>query len=128
VPDKADAQAQEAHVAAFEQLMAEKQEDTIVFLTMARIRSSVERLWQLLKKEKINRCTRSIWYDCFEDFKQGVMNFFNYSHLWEMERRATAEIVGNPTFQNSRLLILFFANLLRLCISRYNALISKYEH
>jgi transposase len=31
VPGKADAQAQEAHVAAFEQLMAEKQEDTVVF-------------------------------------------------------------------------------------------------
>jgi hypothetical protein len=65
---------------------------------------------------KVNRCTRSTWYNCFEDFKQGVMNFFNHSYLWEMERHATAEIVGNPTFQNSRLLILFFANLLRLCI------------
>jgi transposase len=31
VPRKADAQAQEAYVAAFEQLMAEKQDDTIVF-------------------------------------------------------------------------------------------------
>jgi hypothetical protein len=74
----------------------------------------IERVWKLLKKEKIN----STWYNCFEDFKQGVMNFFNHSYLWEMERRATAEIVGNPTFQNSRLLILFFANLLRLCIQR----------
>jgi hypothetical protein len=31
VPGKADAQAQQAHVAAFKQLMAEKQDDTLVF-------------------------------------------------------------------------------------------------
>ncbi len=31
------------------------------------------------------------------------MDFFNHSYLWAMERRATAEIVSNSTFQNSRL-------------------------
>jgi hypothetical protein len=31
VPSKAEAQVQKVHVAAFEQLMAEKQEDTVVF-------------------------------------------------------------------------------------------------
>jgi hypothetical protein len=31
VPGKADAQSQEVHVAACEQLMAEKQDDTVVF-------------------------------------------------------------------------------------------------
>jgi hypothetical protein len=60
----------------------------------------------------------AFWDDCFEDFKKEIMQFFNHSYLWEMERRATAEIVGNPTFQHNRLLILFSANLLRLCIYR----------
>ncbi len=31
------------------------------------------------------------------------MDFFNYSYLRTMERRATAEIVSNFTFQNGRL-------------------------
>jgi hypothetical protein len=48
--------------------------------------------WKLLKNEKIN----AFWDDCFEDFKKEIMQFFNHSYLWEMERRATAEIVGNP--------------------------------
>jgi hypothetical protein len=60
----------------------------------------------------------AFWDDCFEDFKKEIMQFFNHSYQWEMERRATAEIVGNPTFQSSRLLILFSANLLQLCIHR----------
>lgn len=192
VPGKADAQAQEAHVAAFEQLMAEKQDDTIVFFNdgahpqfntnpeygwilqgeafevpsqtgrqrlnitgavnaehpeelyavaadkvnaqstialwekieaiypgkrMIHIcdnagyyRSKlikewlrqhphvkvmylppyspnlnpIERVWKLLKKEKIN----SFWYERFEDFKQGVMDFFNHSYLWAMELKS----------------------------------------
>jgi transposase len=44
----------------------------------------IERVWKLLKKEKIN----SFWYGCFEDFKQGVMDFFNHSYLWEMELKS----------------------------------------
>lgn len=44
----------------------------------------IERVWKLLKKEKIN----SFCYKCFEDFKQGVMDFFDRSHLWEMELKS----------------------------------------
>ncbi|WP_250631888.1 IS630 family transposase [Rhodoflexus caldus] len=188
VPGKADAQAQEAHIAAFEQLMAEKNENTVVFFNdgacngacngahpqfntnpeygwilqgeafevpsqtgcqrlnitgavnaqstvalwekieaiypgkrmihicdnAAYYRSKlikewlrahphvkvmylprctrpyspnlnpIERVWKLLKKEKIN----SIWYECFEDFKQGIMDFFNHSYLWAMELKS----------------------------------------
>lgn len=44
----------------------------------------IERVWKLLKKKKIN----SFWYECFEDFKQGVMDFFDRAHLWETELKS----------------------------------------
>ena len=44
----------------------------------------IERVWKLLKKEKIN----SFWYESFDDFKQGVMDFFNHSYLWTMELKS----------------------------------------
>ena len=44
----------------------------------------IERIWKLLKKEKIN----SFWYENFEDFKQEVMDFFNRSYLWKTELKS----------------------------------------
>lgn len=44
----------------------------------------IERVWKLLKKEKIN----SFWYESFEDFKQEVMDFFHRSYLWKTELKS----------------------------------------
>jgi transposase len=39
----------------------------------------IEHLWKLLRKEKIN----SFVYKNFEEFREGVMDFFENSHRWE---------------------------------------------